>query len=74
MPNAGARSKVHFVNLQEQRVPRPSKNIHCAIIYSYAKVNLGKTNLKKKMTLPSCCVLLGPFPQQIHTLNNDFLS
>lgn len=48
MLNAGARSKVSFVNLREERVPGPSKDIHCAIIYSYPKVNLGKTNLKKK--------------------------
>ena len=38
--NAAARCKMHFLNLQEQGVPGPSKSIHCTIIYSYTKVNL----------------------------------
>ena len=61
--NAAARCKMHFLNLQEQGVPGPSKSIHCTIIYSYTKVNLRKTFFffsflfffLKKLALQSDC-------------------
>lgn len=63
---------MHFVNLRQQGVSRPSKNSHWEIIYNYPKVNLRKTTFKK-LPLPSYCVLLESFPQQILILNQDFL-
>lgn len=57
--NAAARCKMHFLNLQEQGVPGPSKSIHCTIIYSYTKVNLRKTffffSFLKKLASQSDC-------------------